>query len=192
MVLRRGGASGPAAVELGQAVAPLTAQGWTAAPRRAARRCDVLRGPAVAGARVSALAADGRVVAVRVEAAAAAGVLLPTAVRTGWALEAATAASDGLLSARTVVRPDGRPATEAAGRLPVDAWPPAPDGAAAAGGASGAAAAPPPVVELVLGDAGTGRVVTAEVRLPAADRCPGPDDPRAASSRAPRRGPAPR
>jgi hypothetical protein len=113
------------------------------------------------------------VVAVRVEAPATPGLLLPTAVRTGWSVEAVLAGSDGLLVSRTVPGASGEPVTVLTGRLPVHVWPP--DSSPPAVGTDGRAVAvqpPPPAVDLVLGDEGTGRVVTAEVRVPAALGCP--------------------
>lgn len=169
-VLRRGGTS---AVRLGQPVEDLAAEGWQPA-RPAVDGCEELARPTVDGVLLRAWALRGRVVAVRLEAPTTPGLVLPTAVLTGWSLDAVRGGSDGLLVARAVPGPAGEPATVLTGRLPVDAWPP--ETAAPQTGPDGRAVAAepaPPVVDLVLGDAGTGRVVSAEVRVPAAGGCPG-------------------
>lgn len=168
VVLRRGGTP---TIRLGEAVADLARQGWlvTAGAQGA---CDELVRSGGTGVQVRGWARDGRVVAVRVEAPGTPGVLLPTAVRTGWSLDAVLAGSDGLLTPAAAGPDDDGADTVLTGRLPVDTWPPEPaPSPAAAGGAVVAAEPPPPAVDLLLGDHGTGRVVAAEVRVPAGQGC---------------------
>lgn len=168
VVLRRGGTP---TIRLGEAVTDLARQGWLVTSG-AEGACDELARSGTAGVQVRGWARDGRVVAVRVEAPGTPGVLLPTAVRTGWSLEAVLAGSDGLLTATAAPGPHDEPDTVLTGRLPVDTWPPEPaPPPAPAGGRAVAAEPPPPAVDLLLGDHGTGRVVAAEVRVPAGRGC---------------------
>lgn len=166
-VLRRGGA---ASIALGQGVADLERQGWRASGPAA---CEELVRPGD-DAGLRGWASGGRVVAVRLDAPTTPGLLLPTAVRTGWSVEAVLAGSDGLLRPRTVTGPAGRRATVLIGRLPVGTWPPETAPAPARGDRPAVAPEPvAPAVDLVLADGGTGHVVSAEVRVPAAAGCRG-------------------